>query len=124
MPSITTYNYFKKMSEDYKAGVQLTRGQTYAFRAWRNTVEYNAETFEATEIPWGSALADGVMSDFINTLREASLETFAVTDQSTALMEGLHAILASGCSIIGPIVVRHHRFGEDEESLGLEIKIN
>lgn len=113
-----TNEYFQNMTP-------TTRGQRYAYRAWEETQENRAEMFEAAEIPWGAELAEGVMADFVNTLREAGVETFVVTDHSTALMEGLHAIFATGCSLIGPATVkRHPRCWGDRERAGLEFKIN
>ena len=120
-----TTDYFMAMEADSNRGKQISRGQHFAYRAWRNTVEYGAEMFEAHDIPWGSDLAEGVMADFINTLRDAGIKTFAVTDHSTALMEGLHAIFATGCTLVGPVVVkRHPPYWGDEEHAGLAFKIN
>ncbi|MBQ1367024.1 MAG: hypothetical protein IIY45_02890 [Firmicutes bacterium] len=73
-----------------------SRGQTTAYRAYKETVENEASIFECSDLPWESD-----MKDFVETLVASGLLKFAVTDHSTALMSGLHALEANGCSVSG-----------------------
>ena len=123
---MTTNEYFTNMAEAAKQnGKPVSDGEWYAYRAWSNTEENKAEIFEAVEIPWGSALKNGAMADFVNCLRNAGIAEFAVTDHSTALMEGIYALVAAGCSIKSPVVVkRHPEYWGDETHIGLIFTIN
>lgn len=118
--------YFTNMCETAKeTGKPVSNGEWYAYRAWSNTEDYKAEMFEAVEIPWGSDLKNGTMVDFVNALKNAGVTEFAVTDHSTALMEGIYALVTAGCSIKGPAVVkRHPAYWGDEEHIGLIFTIN
>ena len=54
--------------------------------------------------------------DFVEALRSAGLETFVYTNQSTAVMENLHAFAAEGCTMMGlcTITRQETRWGEEE----------
>ena len=118
-------NFYFRQLEAGEISEEFSRGQQYAYRAWRNTKEHQADIFEATELPWGSDLEEGAMVDFVSTLRDAGVKTFAVTDHSTALMAELHAIFETGCTLIGPCTVKLNSSGWwDKEHIGLEFKIN
>ena len=102
---------------------QLTWGQHYAYRAWRDSLENDASTFEVRELPWGQKVKEE-MTSFVETLREAGVDRFAVTDQSTSLMESLHALVAVGGTIEGTTTVtRKPTYWDEETRLGLEIRI-
>ena len=121
---MTTNEYFENMREQDKNGKTFPIGVLRAYWAWKNTVEYRAEMFEATEIPWGSELKNGAMTDFVNTLKEAGVKEFAVTDHSTALMEGIFQLVAAGCQVKAPTIVkRHPEHWGDEERYGLVFEI-
>ncbi len=89
-----------------------TDGQIKAYRAWNQSRQHNSSVLEAADLPWEKDIAD-----FVRTLREAGTETFAVTDQSTALMRSLHALAAEGCTVEGLCTVtrREDRYGSIEE---------
>ena len=112
--------YFQKMEKAEK----VSYGQDYAYRAWRDSLENNASTFEVHELPWGSSDLDGEMKKFVETLREAGIDHFIVTDESTALMRCLHTLIAAGGFLEGPATVtRKPPYWDEEIRLGLEIRI-
>lgn len=105
-----------------KAG-RLTWGQHYAYRAWRDSLENDSNAFEVHELPWGQKVKEE-MPIFVETLRDAGIDHFIVTDQSTSLMESLHALVAAGGSIEGiSTVTRKPPYWDEETRLGLEIRI-
>ena len=100
-----------------------TWGQSYAYRAWRDSLENDASAFEIHELPWGNNVMEE-MGDFVDTLRAANIDRFVVTDESTALMHSLHALINNGCWIAGPATVtRKPPYWNEETRLGLEIRI-
>ena len=66
-------------------------------------------------------LWDWEVADFVDTLRRAGIDTFVYTNQSTAVMENLHAFAAEGCRLEGlcTITRRETRWG-DEEPTGVQ----
>lgn len=101
----------------------FSRGQTTAFRAWKESVDHCADIFECNDLPW-----DKDTHDFVVTLREAGITELAITDRSTALMEGLHLLEAEGCRLISLCKVSRteKRWGGTEatEVLGILFNIN
>ncbi len=111
--------YFKRLEKVEK----LTWGQHYAYRAWRDSLENESSTFEVRELPWGQN-AKEEMPIFVETLRDAGVDHFIVTDQSTSLMESLHVLVANGGIIEGTATVtRKPPYWEEEIRLGIEIRI-
>ncbi len=111
--------YFQRLEKSGKA----TWGQGIAYRAWRDSLENDTSMFEVHELPWGSNVNEE-MHDFVETLRAAGVDRFAVTDESTALMTSLHALIAAGGILEGPCTVtRHLPYWPEETRLGLEIRI-
>ena len=65
------------------------------------------------------------MSDFVKTMREAGIETIAVTETSTALLENLHKLASQGCTIEGLCKVsRPDIWGNGKEYPAIRIRIN
>jgi len=99
-----------------------TDGQIRAYRTWKRSMDRNSSMLEAEDLPWEKDIPD-----FVRTLREAGAETFAVTDQSTALMRSLHALAAEGCTVEGlcTITRREDRYGsvEEREMQGISIRL-
>jgi hypothetical protein len=66
--------------------------------------------------------------DFIDTLRRAGIQTFVYTNQSTAVMENLHAFAAEGCTMDGLCTITRHedRWGDEEptEVMGIRFSVN
>ncbi len=111
--------YFKRLEKVEK----LTWGQHCAYRAWRDSLENESSTFEVRELPWGQKVKEE-MPIFVETLRDAGVDHFIVTDQSTSLMESLHVLVANGGIIEGTATVtRRPPYWEEETRLGLEIRI-
>ena len=119
--SIKTNDYFYAMGK--KEPKEVPSGAWYAYRAWRNSRDQQTTLFEATEIPWGrKAEQDAV--DFVAALREAGVTEIAVTDSSSALMEGIHALVNAGAELVGTVIVKRQlEFDRTEERQGLRFKI-
>lgn len=94
-------------------------GVSKAFRAWKYG---ESDEFLFEDFVWEREAAD-----FIDTLRKAGLETFVVTNSSTALMENIHWFVGLGCKLEGTCIVTKHRrrWGEDEEEqlIGLRFSL-
>lgn len=111
--------YFQQL----KKSDNVTWGQGMAYRAWENSLENDTSIFEVRELPWGNHVKEE-MRDFVDTLRVAGVDHFAVTDESTALMTSLHELIAAGGILEGPCTVTRHPFYQETETrLGLEIRI-
>lgn len=111
--------YFQQL----KKGDNVTWGQGMAYRAWENSLENDTSMFEVHELPWGNNVTEE-MRDFVDTLRAAGVDRFAVTDESTALMSSLHTLIAAGGILEGPCTVtRRPPYWDEETRLGLEIRI-
>ncbi len=100
----------------------VAAGACKAYRAFQNTVEK-----EEDEIAMDDFLWDREVTDFIETLRKAGFESFIYTNQSTAVMENLHAFEAEGCRMEGLCTIerQERRFGEDriEKILGIRFSL-
>ena len=65
------------------------------------------------------------MSDFVKTMKEAGVETIAVTETSTALLENLHKFATQGCSIEGLCTItRPDIWGNAKEYPAIRIRLN
>ena len=75
-----------------------------------------------SDLPW-----EKDYDDFVGTLRAAGIQTFVVTDQSTALMDGIYELTGRGCRLAGPATVtrKEYFFGrlEEKEHRGLEFQM-
>lgn len=91
----------------------LTGGQSKAYRAWAESIAKGLDEVEMTDYCW-----DGERADFVNTLREAGIDTFVTSNESTGLLSDLHGYVALGCTMLGlcTITRRESRWGEDEET--------
>ena len=76
----------------------------------------------------GNEIIKGLPLRFVETLRSAGIETFVYTNQSTAVMENLHAFAAEGCTMMGlcTITRQETRWGEEEpyEVQGIRFSLN
>ena len=83
---------------------------------------------DADEILFDDYVWDKEAHDFIDTFRKAGIETFVVTNKSTALMENLHWFAAEGCEMLGlcTITKKENRWGEEteEQIMGIRFKVN
>ena len=80
------------------------------------------------ELEMDDFLWDKEVADFIEALRSAGIDTFVYTNQSTAVMENLHAFAAEGCTMTGLCtIIRHeNRWGDEEptEVMGIRFSVN
>jgi len=110
--------WYKAEEEEFK--YPISQGACKAFRAWRYS--------ETDEVIMDDFTWDRERHDFIDTLREAGIETLVVTNQSTGLMEDLHGYAAEGCTMLGlcTITKKEDRFGEEKEVqiMGIRFKLN
>ncbi len=101
----------------------FSRGQTTAYRAWSESIDNDADYFECNGLPWTEDIPE-----FVATLREAGVDYFAVTDRSSALMDGIHCMVNNGCKLISLCKVKRNekRWSNTEEIVryGILLKTN
>ena len=97
--------------EDAAAKFPFESGVSKAYRAWAQSLSRKETELEMDDFLW-----DKEVRDFLETLRSAGIETFVYTNQSTAVMENLHAFAAEGCTMLGlcTITRQESRWGEEE----------
>ena len=109
--------------EDAAAKFPFESGVSKAYRAWAQSLSRKADELEMDDFLW-----DKEVADFIEALRSAGIETFVYTNQSTAVMENLHAFAAAGCTMIGlcTITRQETRWGDEEptEVMGIRFSVN
>nr|DAO81510.1 MAG TPA: hypothetical protein [Caudoviricetes sp.] len=110
--------YFENLREN--DANKLSRGTLEAYWTYEFNLNHNSSEFECNELPWTTD-----MSDFVKTMREAGIETIAVTETSTALLENLHKLASQGCTIEGLCKVsRPDIWGNGKEYPAIRIRIN
>ena len=109
--------------EEKKHPYPYSNGACRAYRAYAASQNNEASAFEVSDLPW-----EKDYDDFVGTLRAAGIQTFVVTDQSTALMDGIHELTSRGCRLTGPAAVTRKEcfFGrcEEREHRGLEFRLS
>ena len=109
--------------EDAAAKFPFESGVSKAYRAWAQSLSRKEDELEMDDFLW-----DKEVADFIEALRSAGIETFVYTNQSTAVMENLHAFAAAGCTMIGlcTITRQESRWGDEEptEIMGIRFRVN
>ena len=99
------------------------QGACKAYRAWKTSLQRKEDEVEMDDFLWEKEVAD-----FVNTLRAAGIETFVYTNQSTAVMENLHAFAAQGCTMTGlcTITRQETRWRDEEptEIMGIRFSLN
>ena len=109
--------------EDQAAVFPFPQGACKAYRAWAQSLSRKEDEVEMDDFLWEKEVAD-----FIDTLRKAGIETFVYTNQSTAVMENLHAFAANGCTMQGLCTITRHesRWGDEEpaEIMGIRFSVN
>ena len=109
--------------EDAAAKFPFESGVSKAYRAWAQSLSRKEAELEMDDFLW-----DKEVRDFIEALRSAGIETFVYTNQSTAVMENLHAFAAEGCTMEGlcTITRQETRWGDEEPSeiMGIRFKVN
>jgi len=109
--------------EDDTAKFPFESGVSKAYRAWAQSLSRKEDELEMDDFLW-----DKEVADFIEALRSAGIETFVYTNQSTAVMENLHAFAAQGCTMTGlcTITRQETRWGDEEptEVMGIRFSLN
>ena len=109
--------------EDAAAKFPYESGVCKAYRAWATSICRKETELEMDDFLW-----EKEVRDFLETLRGAGIETFVYTNQSTAVMENLHAFAAEGCTMLGlcTITRQETRWGEEElyEVQGIRFRLN
>ena len=97
----------------------LSGGTGKAFLAWLYS--------ERNELEMSDYLWKREVPDFVETLRKAGIQSFVYTNQSTAVMENIHQLVAAGCILEGPcsITKKRDHWGEEgeEQILGLRFRL-
>ena len=98
-------------AEDRAAKFPFEQGACKAYRAWANSISRKEAELEMDDFLW-----EKEVHDFVEALRSAGIKTFVYTNQSTAVMENLHAFAAEGCTMMGlcTITRQETRWGEEE----------
>ena len=109
-------------AEDEAAVFPISQGVSKAYRAWASSIARQEDELEMDDFLW-----DKDVHDFVAALREAGIETFVYTNQSTAVMENLHAFAAEGCTMTGLCTIARHetRWGDEEpyEVQGIRFRV-
>lgn len=109
--------------EDAAAKFPFESGVSKAYRAWASSISRKEDEVEMDDFLW-----EKEVEDFINALRSAGIKTFVYTNQSTAVMENLHAFAAAGCTMQGlcTITRQETRWGDEEptEVMGIRFSVN
>ena len=109
--------------EDAAAKFPYPSGACKAYRAWATSARRQEDEVEMDDFLWESEV-----HDFIDALRQAGMETFVYTNQSTAVMENLHAFAAEGCTMTGHCTISRHesRWGDEEDTpvMGIRFRLN
>ena len=109
--------------EDAAAKFPFESGVSKAYRAWAQSLSRKEDELEMDDFLW-----DKEVADFIEALRSAGIETVVYTNQSTAVMENLHAFVAQGCTMTGlcTITRQETRWGDEEptEVMGIRFSLN
>ena len=109
--------------EDKAAAFPFPPGASKAYRAWAGSISRKEDEVEMEDFLWETEV-----HDFIDTLRRARIQTFVYTNQSTAVMENLHAFAAEGCTMDGLCTITRHedRWGDEEptEVMGIRFSVN
>ena len=110
-------------AEDAAAKFPFEQGACKAYRAWKSSISRKENEVEMDDFLW-----EKEVKDFVEALKSAGIETFVYTNQSTAVMENLHQLVAAGCTMQGlcTITRQETRWGEEEptEVQGIRFSLN
>ena len=110
-------------AEDAAAVFPFPQGARKAYRAWAASLCRKEDEVEMDDFLW-----EQDVTDFVNALREAGIDTLVYTNQSTACMENLHQLAAAGCTMQGLCTITRHetRWGDEEstEVMGIRFSLN
>ena len=89
----------------------FSRGQITAYNAWKESKANGLEVVESRDLPW-----EKDFHDYIETFREARIESIIVTDSAFNKGKYAHLFENEGCRIIGQKVFIRH----EKRSTGIE----
>ncbi len=97
--------------EDNADKFPFTRGERKAYTAWAESLNRDEVGLEMSEF-----LFEDEVHDFIATLRKAGIHSFIYTNNSTAVMENIHAFAAEcfGITCLCNAVRHENRWGEEQ----------
>ncbi len=108
--------------EDAAATFPFPQGACKAYRAWASSISRQEDELEMDDF-----LFENEVTDFVNTLRRAGFTSFVYSNQSTSVMENLHAFASKGCTMQGlcTITRRETRWGDEEpiQVMGLRFSL-
>ncbi len=108
--------------EDAAATFPFTQGACKAYRAWASSLSRQEDEVEMDDF-----LFEKEVTDFVGTLRKAGIPSFVYSNQSTSVMENLHAFAAEGCTMEGLCTITRHetRWGDEEpaEIMGIRFSL-
>ena len=129
----TYFENLKKIGHDWEAAraERQARKQpiidTYGWDSEELKAWYAEDAAAEDEVEMDDFLWEKEVTDFIETLRKAGIETFVYTNQSTAVMENLHQFAAAGCTMQGlcTITRQESRWGDEEpyEVMGIRFSL-
>ena len=109
-------------AEDEAAKFPYSQGACKAYRAWASSLSRQEDELEMDDF-----LFEKEVRDFIEALRNAGIGSFVYSNQSTSVMQNLHAFAAEGCRLEGlcTIIRRETRWGDEEptEVMGIRFTI-
>ena len=111
-----------KLISDFKEKNQdlYNRGQGIAYRAYDTYKNGYYNDFVVDEFFWNAS----DIKDFLDTVRKAEIKTFIFTNQSTGLMENIHDLVESGCTLLGTCKVSSNSKYDSSVRLGLMFRVN
>lgn len=83
-----------------KEAKPYTDGARKAYWAWIKSVDNENEDVEMNDFLW-----DREVEDFVETLRAAGFDAFIYTNQSTSVMENVHAFEKYDCRLEGTATI-------------------
>lgn len=89
-------------TETFSNKFPYNRAQMAAYQDWINFNANSSNYYECDDLPW-----DDEISDYVETIKDAGIYEFAVTDHSSNLMNGLHSFSKFNYKIISTCDVIH-----------------
>lgn len=114
---IETYGFDSKewkawKEESNSLKYPIPSGAIKAYRAWETSLDREAEELELDDFLW-----EREVKDFVEALKRAEIESFILTNSSTALMDNLHQLTEEGCKMTGLVKTYRKNLWNEEESL-------
>ena len=98
--TIREYNNAKRTNREEK-DFPFNQGQMTAFWAWKSSIDFQSTCNGESVLEVSGLPQTKDIHNFVTCLRDAGVDTFATTDESTALLRSLHALSEEDCQMIG-----------------------